>query len=51
MMRELIALVCEQCKRKNYTTTRNKKKTTEKLSLKKFCPPAGVTPCTRRAKV
>lgn len=37
MIRELIALVCEQCKRKNYTTTKNRKTKQEKLSLKKFC--------------
>lgn len=37
-MRDLIALSCEQCKRKNYTTTKNKKRTTEKLAFKKFCP-------------
>ncbi|GIW42849.1 MAG: 50S ribosomal protein L33 [Candidatus Binatia bacterium] len=36
-MRELISLQCEQCKRKNYTTTKNKKTMTEKLALKKFC--------------
>jgi large subunit ribosomal protein L33 len=36
-MRDLISLVCEGCKRKNYTTTKNKKKTTEKLGFKKFC--------------
>ena len=37
-MRDLISLVCDGCKRKNYTTSRNKKSMTEKVSLKKFCP-------------
>jgi large subunit ribosomal protein L33 len=37
-MRDLITLVCESCKRKNYTTSRNKKSMTDKLALKKFCP-------------
>ena len=37
-MRDLITLVCDGCKRKNYTSSKNKKKTTDKLSLKKFCP-------------
>jgi large subunit ribosomal protein L33 len=37
-MRDLVGLACDECKRKNYTTTRNKKKTTEKLTIKKFCP-------------
>ena len=36
-MRDLISFQCEQCKRRNYTSTKNKKKTTEKLSLRKFC--------------
>lgn len=37
-MRDLVALACDECKRKNYTTTRNKKRTTEKPSMQKFCP-------------
>ena len=37
-MRELIGFACDQCKRKNYTTTKNRKRTTDKLALKKFCP-------------
>jgi len=36
-VRELIALECTECKRRNYTTTKNKKKTSDKLTLKKFC--------------
>ena len=37
-MRELIHLSCGDCKRQNYTTSKNKKNTKEKLELKKFCP-------------
>ncbi len=37
-MREVITLQCSDCKRRNYTSTRNKKKQTEKLEVKKFCP-------------
>jgi large subunit ribosomal protein L33 len=37
-MRDIIHLACANCKRKNYTTTKNKKKHTDKLELKKFCP-------------
>jgi len=36
-MREMIILACSECKRRNYTTTKNKKKQTTKLELKKFC--------------
>jgi len=37
-MRETITLQCGDCKRRNYSTTRNKKKQTDKLEIKKFCP-------------
>ncbi|MBP1635675.1 MAG: ribosomal protein [Acidobacteria bacterium] len=37
-MRDIIILACQECKRRNYNTTKNKKKTTERLELKKFCP-------------
>ena len=37
-MRDLISLQCERCKRRNYTSTKNKKTMTEKLALRKFCP-------------
>jgi large subunit ribosomal protein L33 len=36
-MRDIITLACQECKRRNYTTTKNKKKTTERLELSKFC--------------
>ncbi|MBF0184557.1 MAG: 50S ribosomal protein L33 [Magnetococcales bacterium] len=37
-MRDLISLGCEECKRRNYTTDKNKKNKPEKMALKKFCP-------------
>ena len=37
MPREIITLACTECKRRNYTTTKNKKIMTEKLELKKYC--------------
>jgi len=37
-MRDLITFVCEGCKRKNYTSSKNKKRSSEKLAFKKFCP-------------
>ena len=37
IMRDNIALACTECKRRNYVTTKNKKKTTERLQMKKFC--------------
>jgi large subunit ribosomal protein L33 len=35
---ELVALQCEECKRKNYTTHKNKRNTQEKLEFSKYCP-------------
>ena len=37
MPRELVILECTECKRRNYTTTKNKRTTTGRLSKKKFC--------------
>lgn len=34
---ETIHLQCSECKRKNYTTTKNKQNVQEKLELKKYC--------------
>jgi large subunit ribosomal protein L33 len=36
-MRDIIHLACGDCKRRNYSTTKNKKKTTERLEFNKFC--------------
>jgi large subunit ribosomal protein L33 len=36
-MRDLITFQCSTCKRRNYVSTKNRKKTTEKLEFKKFC--------------
>ena len=38
MPREIITFQCTECKRKNYTSTKNKKTKTERLELSKFCP-------------
>jgi len=37
-MRDLVKLVCTECGEENYYTTKNKKKTTERLEMKKYCP-------------
>ena len=36
-MREQITLECTECGNRNYMSTRNKKRTTERLQKKKFC--------------
>jgi large subunit ribosomal protein L33 len=36
-MRDIVTLACTECKRRNYSTTKNKKKTTERLEMSKYC--------------
>jgi len=36
-MRDIITLACGECKRRNYSTTKNKKRTPGKLEFKKYC--------------
>ena len=36
-MRTIITLACTECKRRNYSTTKNKRTTTDKVELKKYC--------------
>ena len=33
-----VTMACEQCKRRNYQTTKNKVNTRDRLQLKKYCP-------------
>jgi len=37
MARDIVSLACSECKRRNYSTTRNKKKTPYRLELKTYC--------------
>ena len=36
-MREIITLACGECKRRNYTTMKNKKNDPNRIELKKYC--------------
>jgi large subunit ribosomal protein L33 len=36
-MRDIITLACSECKRRNYTTTKNKRTTPKKLEFSKYC--------------
>jgi large subunit ribosomal protein L33 len=36
-MRDIVTLACTTCKRRNYSTTKNKKKTTDRLEFSKYC--------------
>lgn len=35
---KMVVLACEECKERNYTTTKNKKIDKERKELKKYCP-------------
>ncbi len=36
--RSFVSLECSVCKERNYTTTKNRKKSQDKLHFSKFCP-------------
>jgi large subunit ribosomal protein L33 len=36
-MQEIITLACNDCKRRNYSTVKNKRNTPDRLELKKYC--------------
>ncbi len=36
-MREIITLECADCKRRNYSSTKNKRNTPDRLEAKKYC--------------
>ena len=36
-MRDKITLACTECKQRNYDNMKNKKNTTERIELKKYC--------------
>lgn len=37
-MRVGIIVACTECKRRNYTSNKNKKNNPERIELKKYCP-------------
>jgi len=48
--RVIISLACTECKERTYSTTKNKRKTTERLELNKYCPRCRVHKPHREAK-
>ncbi len=36
-MRNILTLSCTECKRRNYSTMKNKRTTPDKLEFKKYC--------------
>jgi len=48
--RLLVSLKCSECKSVNYTVSKNKKNTTERLELNKYCPRCQKTTVHKEAK-
>ena len=46
-MRTLVTLACTECKRRNYTTTKNKANTPDRMELKEVLP---LVPSSHRAQ-
>ncbi|GJM57393.1 50S ribosomal protein L33 [uncultured Dubosiella sp.] len=40
-MAEKVTLTCTECLSRNYTTSKNKKTSTQRLEMRKFCPKCG----------
>jgi large subunit ribosomal protein L33 len=40
-VRIIIGMACQECKGRNYTTTKNKKNDPDRLTLRKYCPRCG----------
>ncbi|MEO5656060.1 MAG: 50S ribosomal protein L33 [Nitrospiria bacterium] len=36
-MREIVTIACLDCKERNYSTTKNRRNTPDRLELKKYC--------------
>lgn len=37
-MRTMVTLACTDCKRRNYTSTKNKANMPDRMEIKKYCP-------------
>lgn len=37
-MRVIVTLACTECKRRNYSTKKNKRNDPDRIEMKKYCP-------------
>lgn len=49
-MRINITLACNECKERNYITSKNKKNDPDRIELKKYCPRCGTHTVHRETK-
>lgn len=47
---KIITMACTECQERNYTTTKNKKNTTGRLELKKYCSRCNASVLHRETK-
>jgi large subunit ribosomal protein L33 len=38
VVRQLVTLACDDCKRRNYSSKKNRRNTPDRIQLSKFCP-------------
>jgi large subunit ribosomal protein L33 len=36
-MRDMVTLACDKCKRRNYNTSRNRRRKPDRMQIKKYC--------------
>ena len=48
--RELVTLTCSECKNANYRVSKNKKNTTDRLNLNKYCSKCRKTTLHKESK-
>ena len=49
-MRVRVTLACQECKRRNYTSMKNKRNDPERIELRKFCKWCGIYPPHKETK-
>ena len=38
VVRQLVTLACEECNRRNYHSRKNRRNTSDRIQLRKYCP-------------
>lgn len=49
-MREKVILICSQCLSRNYTTTKQKTNSQNRLMIKKYCPKCNASTIHKESK-
>ncbi|MCX8031993.1 MAG: 50S ribosomal protein L33 [Thermoleophilia bacterium] len=49
-MRVRVTMACQECKRRNYTTTKNKRNDPDRIELRKYCKWCGTVTVHKETK-